>query len=377
MGDLIKAEINDIDACVEFNRKTSTLKLVLTVAQQRDEAIAILEKHLGEICAAVDEEKAPPKTLVFPLNDHQLKQLTNEQHLRMLIDELPANCTVGVDKGLLELKIPADSPKIKPIHKLEKRLGILLSVEEIAQIRKDIRLDGADADSIDELQLNDKDFFNNMVSVLRNGVPFIKHRKREVYDTRYILIRTDRLYWKERQEDRHEKKRSFHLTKIVNASIGKCSKPLLHEALANIPENCCFSVVTKKATLDLSTPTMDPIEVRKFVAYLKGFQRHLILQHSQTGRDTHRHHKARGDHSGHGHGTGKHASSKPRMSPIGQGFPGFNFDPKSVQEQMSEIQLAQEQQAKERAIANASASSDAKNGNESNEDLYSQSVMYQ
>jgi len=358
LQELITQQINAIDACVEFNRKTSTLKLVLTAAQERGEAMAILEKHLGKISEANNDAMKPPVQLVFPLTDNQLKQLTNEQHLRILGDELPPGCSIGVDEGLLNLKIPADLPRIEPIHKLEKRMGVLLSLEEIATIRKDIRGDDADADSIDVLQLNDKDFFNNMVNVMRNGISFIKHKKRGVYDTRFVLVRTDRLYWKEKQQDRHEKKRSFHLTKIVTVVVGKNSKALRHEQLANIPEQCCFSVVTKKATLDLSTPTMDPIEVRKFVAYVKGFQRHFLLQHARVGS---RNDRSRDDHHGH---AAKHQSSKPRMSPIGQGFQEFQFDQKSLQA----LQLEEDRRRE--------AAADAKNGSATDdadvEDLYAE-----
>jgi len=273
--------------------------------------------------SASNEAPTPSSNvLVFPLSDKQIQTLTNEQHLRMLAHDVGEFGSIEVDQGLLKLKIFANLPHSNPIHKLEKRLGILLTLEEVAQIRRDIvgaPADGVDPSSIDVLQLNDRDLFNHMMSITSKGVQFTKHKKRGVSDVRYVMIYLDRLYWKKEQQDRHERDRSFHLSEIKKVLIGKNTKPLKHEFNDDIDDACCFTVRTKRATLDLSTPTMDPIEVRKFVAYLKAFQRHF--------RDN-------------GHKDAK--APQPRISPIGQGFPGFSFDPEGVRAQMAEMLLGHE-----------------------------------
>lgn len=180
----------------------------------------------------------------------------------------------------------------------------------------------------------------------------------------------------------------MHLTKIIQVMIGKNTKALRHEALCDISPQCCFSVVAKKATLDLSTPTADPLAVRTFTSYLKGMQRHFIEQQtryaqqnphgrgggkrSRSHHNKERHHDRRHHHNQHhnqhhdrnasssapppaggrerGNSSGSRMEMDPKMSispleerresevepktqhkamklsPIGRGFGAFNFD---------------------------------------------------
>ena len=122
------------------------------------------------------------------------------------MDDLSHFGTIGVDEGYLKLKIPIDLPTITPIHKLEKRLGVLLTIDEVKSIRKQIAGDdksnnaaNIDCDDINVLKLNDLQFVNNMMKLCKSGVKFIKHKKRGVYDVIYVLIDKDRLYWKEKK----------------------------------------------------------------------------------------------------------------------------------------------------------------------------------
>merc|ERR1712129_130051 len=291
--------------------------------------------------------------LVFPLTDNQLKQVTNPHHLKMLTDDMAHFGTIGVDEGILKLKIPESTATITPIHQLEKRLGVLMSVDEIKQIRDNIRghLDESNGDEtkdsseqkedeIDVLRLNDKDFFNQMMNAVDNGVKFIKHKKRGIFDERFVLIHNDRLYWKEKAEERNHRSRSMHLTKIIQVMIGKNTKALKHESMENIPSECCFSVVAKKATLDLSTPTLNAVEVRKFTAYLKGLQRHFISQQSQFMSQTPHNrssqsskrdrHQKRSHSSKPNDDDGKQGQRRMKLSPIGTGFGGYKFDEETV-----------------------------------------------
>ena len=172
----------------------------------------------------------------------------------------------------------------------------------------------------------------------------------------------------------------MHLTRIIQVMIGKNTKALRHEALDNISPECCFSVVAKKATLDLSSPNGNPLEARIFTAYLKGLQQHFIQQQaryqqqnphgrrSEKGRSRsqnkerrHRDSQHRTQKQRHGDHHDRNASSsappplgsnrnndhqmsiapleeqsetehsghspkKMKMSPIGQGFGQFKFD---------------------------------------------------
>jgi len=348
----IRADIDEFGADASID-KAGSLKLVLKEAKHRDAVVSILEKYLGSIqnnnvnantCALVKVEQASQE-LIFPLTDDQLRLVTNQHHLKMLMDEMTHFGTIGVDAGLLKLKIPVDVPAITPIHKLEKRLGVLMTTQELAEIRRSIAGDektngeqNISAQDIKVLQLDDKEFVNHMMSACEKGVKFIKHKKKGVYDERYVLIHNDRLYWKEKPEERNHRSRSMHLTKIIQVMIGKNTKALKHEELVSIPPSCCFSVVAKKATLDLSTPNKDPIEVREFTSYLKGLQRHFIDMQSKFMAQT-PHHKSE-KHGHHADNNQAHKPStdssrsgrQPKLSPIGTGFGGFKFDDQSVAE---------------------------------------------
>ena len=128
--------------------------------------------------------------------------------------------------------------------------------------------------------------------------------------------------------------------------IGKNTKALRDEVLKDTSSTCCFSVVAKIATLDLSSPDKNPIQVREFTAYLKGLQRHFISQASQfmqqTPNNRHQHAKSNGHYpkssNGHHHSTNNQhqkpllntqQNGKMKLSPIGTGFGGFKFDDKT------------------------------------------------
>ena len=375
-----------------IDKETPAIKLVLSEANTRNKAVKAIEKYLGPITdnnnnvnnnnnnnnndsGSLQTEKKhnisiekPSQELIFPLTENQIRQATNPLHLKMLMDDLSHFGTIGVDEGLLKLKIPIDLATITPIHKLEKRLGVLMTVDEIKAIRQSIRGDdkinveqNINPNDIDILKLNDVDFVNIMMKECEEGVEFIKHKKHGVYDKRCVLIHQDRLYWKENKQAKTSRSRSMHLTKIIQVMIGKNTKALKHEDLNNIPSICCFSVVAKKATLDLSSPDKNPIDVRKFQSYLKGLQRHFISQQSQYMAQTphDRHHKSRHHHNHNHHHSSKHNHSsnnqsshkthttqskqqqhhqqqqqqtnkKIKLSPIGQGFTGFKFDENTV-----------------------------------------------
>merc|ERR1719300_1946062 len=105
------------------------------------------------------------------------------------------------------------------IKQLEMKLGVLLSDDEIAGIRKD---------RADE---SHHQYLNRMKRMLSNGVECTIYKKKEQMVKVFLTVdepspNTDqrncyRLYWKDYQEDANEEKESCHLSKIEQVQIGK------------------------------------------------------------------------------------------------------------------------------------------------------------
>eukprot|EP01084_Bolivina_argentea_P319697 554525_1 len=163
-----------------YDEQTGCLEMNLYAAVYRDEVLQIIEKQLGLILenkinivtakniklSDVKDIKqcdkdtvfgyikkirdyVPPiiiywcllyyyekqNELIFPLTDKQMKLLTNINYLEILMNDMKHFGRVRVNNGYLMLYIPIHISIIAPMDKLEKRLGILLTVDEIKQIR--------------------------------------------------------------------------------------------------------------------------------------------------------------------------------------------------------------------------------------------------
>ena len=122
---------------------------------------------------------------------------------------------IGVEDGYLKLKLSANQQAIGALHGLEKRLNVLLTEQEVEQIQENIRGDDHSEDSgagtwnfahsLNVYGITDRDFFNEIMSVIESGTTFIRHENGGVYEERYFLIHNDRLYWKEKRNDENEK----------------------------------------------------------------------------------------------------------------------------------------------------------------------------
>ena len=201
---------------------------------------------------------------------------------------------IKIYNGCLNVTVPEMTeplPKERdPIHCLEKRLGILWTHQEIQQIRESIwgGTEGAFPMEV-ALELDDRDFISNMISVMEEkGTKFVRHFKNGSHDERFVLVRNGRLYWKEKQSDVNDRKRSIHLSVIDHVLVGKFTNAFRHRMTDHISRECCFSVTIQKGTLDLSSPLGDPVEVRMFTAYLEGILRHFKqrAKQMQTSRRT-------------------------------------------------------------------------------------------
>eukprot|EP01084_Bolivina_argentea_P147965 258805_1 len=186
---LIKKEVSEYGS-LSYDKSSGALKLVLRHGGARDHAVKAIEKHIGDIGGGgggsdLNNESSPNNIdnmtisipsveVLFPLTSDQLRLVTNEHHLKMLMDDMSHFGSIGVNEGVLRLIIPQDVPTITPIHKLEKRLGVLMTVGELKEIRKciygeekDNISDNIDPSTISLLKLNDNDFFNNMMEICK------------------------------------------------------------------------------------------------------------------------------------------------------------------------------------------------------------------
>ena len=191
-----------------------------------DEVSALAEKHMAEISGFMYNVLGTRSwsfpddirrvifnycalefhVLKFPLTDEQLKVINAETHLKMLTKELIHFGQIRGDNGYLKFKSPADEPSIKAIHTLEKQLGVLLTTKEISQIRQNIRGDDVGPGyQMKVLELDDCNFFKEMMNVIQSGTEFVKHNKGGVRDKRYVLVHNDRLYWKEKKEEKNKR----------------------------------------------------------------------------------------------------------------------------------------------------------------------------
>eukprot|EP01084_Bolivina_argentea_P281079 480859_1 len=264
-----------------YNKKTSCLKLILYSIASRDKSVEIIRNQLD---CVTDNMECERKELIFILSVQQLTLAIDYNNIKILMNDASHLCSIGVDKYMLKVSISVGLPIISTVYKLEKTFGVLMTSEEIQEIKCEY-----------DNSMCDVDFFNSMMSYVENSIKFIKHKKKGVYDERYVLIHKGRLYWKEIENGKNSKNRSIHLTNILDVKIGKNTNALKHESLKHIEQNCCFSIISKKATLDFSTPSFDVEQVRKFTTYLNGLRMHFINQKSQLIAQSpeKRHHRQR------------------------------------------------------------------------------------
>jgi len=222
------------------------------------------------------------KCLCLPLDKKRALNV-RQMHLRSVLRDAIVPCTFRVradeDKGwdVLDLAYSNNSDLIEAMHQLERKLGILLTVDDIARIRTEMT-DGV-------CHFGDRGFINMMQQEMHDGVTCIHYYEKGKSRTTIITVpernpripdhqiqRTcDRLFWKGSVESKNEEKESCHLCDIEQFKLGKgqCTPD-------DVDEGFCFSVVTKEETRDYFVQTQFPSShVEWIVAYLNGIRRHF------------------------------------------------------------------------------------------------------
>lgn len=164
------------------------------------------------------------------------------------------------------------------LQPLERIFGILLSSDEIAQIRTEI---GTKIFSSEGVICTDRYYLDCVKEELCNAVECNYYYSKKGKSRKSFLTipdpkpnedqrHSDRLYWKDDAESKNEEKESLHLSEIEEVTMGKGQN-----TPADADENFCFSLVTKKQTRDYSMTGCPSIEVRMIVAYLNAVCRHF------------------------------------------------------------------------------------------------------
>eukprot|EP01083_Nonionella_stella_P195328 719582_1 len=277
-----------------YDAMNMTVGLVLIAQRMRKDAFAFLETRLGPIDTNTggfdsgdDDLKTPigesprssPRVSFgsrsdqrrFLLTDMQLEVLSSTQFMQQIVQDFTHFGTLNVHEDELVLESYKRSRTIAACQKLERRLGALWTVEEVAQCMEDFGRSEDDLESRSE-QLK---FLGSMVQTVSSGARFRKHRKHGKAAHRWVLIDKDRLYWKENTGAQNQKTRSFNLAKIVAIQPGKHTSALKNAE--DVEDSQCFSVVSKKhVTLDLSGE--DDNTVLKWIVYLTAYNRHYKQQ---------------------------------------------------------------------------------------------------
>eukprot|EP01083_Nonionella_stella_P128773 390267_1 len=271
-----------------YDAMNMTVGLVLIAQRMRKDAFAFLETRLGPIDTNTGGDDdlttvtdGDPNPLVsvgsksdqrrFLLTDMQLEVLSSTQFMQQIVQDFTHFGTLNVHEDELVLESYKRSRTIAACQKLERRLGALWTVEEVAQCMEDF---GRSEDDL-ESRLEQLKFLGSMVQTMSSGARFRKHRKHGKAAHRWVLVDKDRLYWKENTGAQNQKTRSFNLAKIVAIQPGKHTSALKNAD--DVEDLQCFSIVSKKhVTLDLSGEDDDT--VRNWIVYLTAYNRHYKQQ---------------------------------------------------------------------------------------------------
>jgi len=247
--------------------------------------------------------------LTFPLSDTQSRALMMGQggnaeitHALMSRIDMKIIGGVTVDAGYdkegpviqLVFSEEAIKSKRKPIHRLERKLGIVLSKERDFQRIRDELGKGLDGCS-------DHQYFNRMKMMLRKGVECFHYHGKDKARTIFLTIpepypfrdqsTCDRLYFNSKRPTQNrmyleEKAESYHLSEIKQAVI-KVEDPNKTDLSGTTPSGRArsdkvevwFSMRIKRKTMQFSTFADSLLDVRYVLAYLNVLSRHFNEQH--------------------------------------------------------------------------------------------------
>lgn len=124
--------------------------------------------------------------------------------------------TINVHEDELILESYKKKRTLDAIGKLERRLDTLWTRNEIKHIMHNLNLDYNKINNIK----NQVKFLNKMVGIVTKGMRFSKHRKKGDHENRWVLIKNDRLYWKNGVTAENRKSCSFNFAKIIHIKPG-------------------------------------------------------------------------------------------------------------------------------------------------------------
>merc|ERR1712087_27663 len=174
---------------------------------------------------------------------------------------------------------------------LEKRLGVLMTVNEVRKLQRtwgyNVTTAYNEPEKNDAMMRERQALVTEMMRQLQQGVKFNKHSSSGFgfFKDCYVRVHRDRLYWSEKPVvpgSKPDKSRSFELIKIRSFLIGRHTDALKRPALDYTDDSCCFTVLTKTASLDLSSTIACPQQVRTFVCYMLA-----VYEHFQEMKDAH------------------------------------------------------------------------------------------
>ena len=169
--------------------------------------------------------------------------------------------------GWLKLTIPSYLPVVWALYRLEKSLGVLMTRNEIKQIRNLTEM------VRDEEKMDDQAYFDEMMTTLSGQNEFVQHQTNIGLKPYHISlsINTEEksIEW---NGDQHA---ATPIVDIIRVVLGNGMEFFEAEKFDDIPRDCCFTIVTNRNTFYLTRDDRDGRAVRLFVAYLKGLRRHF------------------------------------------------------------------------------------------------------
>ena len=113
-----------------------------------------------------------------------------------------------------------------------------------------------------------------MMRIVEEGCAFKRHQKKRSATTRWIVVRKNRLHWKEKRGDRNQGGRCFYFRNFKFVTPGKATKAL--KEATDLDESNCFTIA---ATVDNSTKTLDlstdaSADCHAWVIYLQSLMTH-------------------------------------------------------------------------------------------------------
>lgn len=117
------------------------LQIVLHQQKYRSEALDCLERLLGPLGMENDIPDEEFQELRFPLLDRQFDQVMDVEAMSQLISAVSQFGSLNVDEHELVLRVRPDVDTVFAVHSLEKRLGVLMTEDEVHRVMVECHID--------------------------------------------------------------------------------------------------------------------------------------------------------------------------------------------------------------------------------------------